>query len=480
MEHRARAHRTKDRRADAATTRRRHSPWLATRLALAFVAAVLVAILVVPLLIRQQLDSLRDEIAEVAEPARESSEAVSRALAIEVAADRAYQLTGRPDFRDRFTRAWSQQESAFARIARLAPLLGHGVAGCAGALRAAVHAWSALPLRTFSGAATPAERTARLDSQERLFERTVAAATALDDAIHSAAERKRDEAAHMASFAAFVTAGLSALALAALLIVTWLARELRRLAQEEAQMRAELQQLFAARDRLIRGFSHDVKNPLGAADGFAELLEEGIIQEPVKRLEALRRIRGSIRTALRLIDDVLELARAEAGQLQLRIAPQNVADVIAEVAEEFRAQAEAAGMSMSVALQDPAPYVRTDASRVQQIVGNLISNAIKYADAGGAVGVRVARGSRWPAQRTNDWVRIDVWDRGPGIPADARERVFDEFTRLQPDRRGGAGLGLAISRRLARALGGELTVESEPGVGSRFTLWLPASTARAA
>ena len=92
----------------------------------------------------------------------------------------------------------------------------------------------------------------------------------------------------------------------------------------------------------------------------------------------------------------------------------------------------------------------------------------------------MAAASRWPAQRANDWVRIDVWDRGPGIPADSLERVFEEFTRLQPDVRDGAGLGLAISRRLARALGGELTVESAPGQGARFILWLPTATALAA
>lgn len=467
-----------ERRVDADSSTRR--PWLATRLALAFVGLVLAAILVVPLLVRQQVDTLRDRIAEIAQTARESSEAISRTLAIEVAADRAYQLTDRAEFRDRFREAWTQQEAAFERLTGVAPLLGGGVADHTRALREAVLAWGALPLRTIAGVDLPGEWRTRLDSQERLFERTVIAATALDAAIHRAAEAKRDEAAHIASFAAFVTAGLSALALVALLIVTWLAAQLRRFARDEAEMRAQLQMLFAARDRLIRGFSHDVKNPLGAADGFVALIEEGIIREPAKQREAWRSVRSSIRTALRLIEDVLELARAEAGQLQLHITPVDIAHVAMEVAEEYRAQVETAGMRLSVEIENGVPWLPSDAARIQQIVGNLISNAVKYAGAGGAVGVRVAAGSRWPAQRATDWVRIDVWDRGPGIPADSLERVFDEFTRLQPGGKEGAGLGLAISRRLARALGGELTVESTPEQGSRFILWLPAATALAA
>ncbi len=470
--------RRKERRRHAESSAARHQrPWMATRLALAFVALVVVAILVVPLIIRERLDSLRDEIAEVSEPAREATEAISRALAIEVAADRAYELTGRAEFRNRFARARADQESAFAALRGLAPRLGGSVAVRTLALRSAVLAWQALPLRTFARAISPAQRAASLDAQERLFEHTVDAATALDDAIHTAAAATRNRATHMASFAAIVTAGLGALALLALLVVTGLARELRRLAHEEAEMRAELQRLFAARDRLIRGFSHDVKNPLGAADGFAELLEDGIIAEPAKQREALRRIRRSIRTGLRLIEDVLELARAEAGQLQFRVGSLDIAEVAAEVTEEYRAQAEAAGMEVSIEIAAALPPVRSDAARVQQIVGNLISNAVKYAGSGGAVGIRVEAGPRWPAQRVNDWVRIDVWDRGPGIPADSLERVFDEFTRLQPDGKDGAGLGLAISRRLARALGGDLTVESIPGEGATFILWLPAATA---
>lgn len=455
-------------------------PWTATRMALAFVAAVLVAILVVPLVIRHRLDALRDEVTRVAEPARQLSEAISRSLAVEVAADRAFQLTSRASFRTRFLEAWQQQELAFQRLTGLAPSLGPDVVARAVALRTAVHEWGRTPLQTLNGSISHAERAARLDPQEHLFEHTVSAATALDDAIHDAAEQKRDQADQVASLSAVVTAGLSALALVALVLVTWLARELRRLAHEEASMRQQLQALYAARDRLIRGFSHDVKNPLGAADGFAALLESGVIREPGKQAEALARIRRSIHGALRLIEDVLELARAEAGQLQFRVTPVDLREVAAEVADEYRAQAEASGMTLTVELPQDLPFIRSDAARIHQILANLLTNAIKYAGAGGAVGVRIGAEARWPRGRAADWLRVEVWDHGPGIPPDSLEEVFDEFTRLGPESRDGAGLGLAISRRLARALGGDLTVESEPGAGARFVLWLPDGIAAAA
>lgn len=458
-----------------------HRPWLATRVALGFVAVVLVSILLVPLLVRQRLDALREEINSVAEPARESSEVVSRALAVEVASDRAYQITGEVRYQQRFDSAWAGQEHAFATLARLAPQLGGGVDARVAQLHEAIREWAQLPLRAFAGGVSAAERAARMAPQERLFEQTVATSAALDDEIHAATQRKRDAAGHAASLAGGLTAALSGLALVALLLVTWLASELRRLAREEAEMRAELQALFAARDRLIRGFSHDIKNPLGAADGFAELMELGIIREASKQREALARIRRSISTALRLIEDVLDLARAEAGQLQLRLAPVDVRDIVTETADDYRAKAAAVGIDLSVDIVDRLPWAHSDAARIHQILGNLISNAIKYASAGGAIGVRISPASRWPGGRVADWLKVEVWDRGPGIPLASLDRVFDEFTRLEPDGgQEGSGLGLAISRRIARALGGELTVESRLGEGSRFILWLPAQTAVAA
>jgi signal transduction histidine kinase len=245
------------------------------------------------------------------------------------------------------------------------------------------------------------------------------------------------------------------------------------LLQESERRREELERITESRARLMRGFSHDVKNPLGAADGYAQLLQDGIMDELTdKQKESVGRIRRSLRSGLRLIDDLLELARAEAGQIEIRHVATDVREAVREVAEEYRAQAESKGLRLETQLPGDFPVVDSDAERVRQILGNLVSNAVKYT-AEGAVHVRVGirEGARAPSP--GRWVAVDVTDTGPGIPPDKQHLLFQEFVRITPGAGAGAGIGLAISRRVACALGGDLTLESEPGEGATFTLWLP-------
>lgn len=250
-----------------------------------------------------------------------------------------------------------------------------------------------------------------------------------------------------------------------------------QLLEEAEHRRDELERVMESRARLMRGFSHDLKNPLGAADGYAQLLEEGIITDPARQRESLVRIRASIGAALHLIDDLLELARAEAGQLEVRVEPVDVAAVARDVVSEYRAQATAAGLELATERATESPVVGTDQHRVRQILGNLLSNAVKYTPAGGRIGTRVTVRERMLEGRPA--VAVEVWDTGPGIAPERREEIFREFTRLDPKAKSGAGLGLAISRRMARALGGELTVGDGPQGGSTFTLLLPLDGDRA-
>jgi PAS domain S-box-containing protein len=240
---------------------------------------------------------------------------------------------------------------------------------------------------------------------------------------------------------------------------------------EADRRREELERVTESRTRLMRGFSHDVKNPLGAADGYAQLLEEGIMGELSDRQQdSIARIRRSIRTALRLIHDLLELARAEAGQLEIECVATDVTQTAREVAEDFRAQATAAGLAIHVHAPD-ALHADTDPTRLRQILANLLSNAVKYAPQGQVTVDAEARSDGGP--RPGGWIAVRVADTGPGIPEDKRQAIFQEFTRLDPKAQQGAGVGLAISRRIACLMGGDLTVESETGRGSTFTLWLP-------
>lgn len=246
-----------------------------------------------------------------------------------------------------------------------------------------------------------------------------------------------------------------------------------RLFRQAEQRADEIERVTESRARLIRGFSHDLKNPLGAADGHAQLLEDGILGELAPRQqESVKRIRATIRSALGLIQDLVELARAEAGQIELEIAPADVGEVAREIAEEYRAQAESAGLHVAAEVPAGLPRVSSDRARVRQVLGNLVSNAVKYNRDGGSVALRVALRRR-DGEPSGDWMAVEVADTGSGIPADKRHLLFREFSRLEPGAAHGAGLGLAISQRIAQALGGEITLESEVGVGSTFTLWLP-------
>jgi signal transduction histidine kinase len=228
-----------------------------------------------------------------------------------------------------------------------------------------------------------------------------------------------------------------------------------------------------SRAKLIRGFSHDVKNPLGTADGFLSLLQDGILGElGEKPRESIARVRRSIGTAVGLINDLVEIARAEAGQLEIKQGPVDLREVAQEVTEEYRAQATSKELELGCEWLEELPMIRSDAARIRQILGNLVSNAVKYTERGRvtvAVGLRPGDGR--PGH--SDWVAVDVSDTGPGIPEEKRHLLFKEFSRLDPEATHGAGLGLAISFRIAQSLGGSISVESEGGQGSTFTLWLP-------
>jgi PAS domain S-box-containing protein len=252
------------------------------------------------------------------------------------------------------------------------------------------------------------------------------------------------------------------------------AREMAEAAHAAAERRREeLERVTESRTRLVRGFTHDVKNPLGAADGFLALLEEGVFGElSNQQHDSITRARSSIRRALELINGALELARADAAQLELHHEAVDMRETIQEVANEYGAQAEAKDQEMTTEVAPDTPSITSDATRIRQVVGNLLSNAIKYTPEQGHIDVRVsASDGNTPA--AGEWIVVDVSDTGPGIPSDQMQMLFQEFTRLNPEAAGGAGVGLAISQRLARALGGRITVESTEGKGSTFRLWLP-------
>ena len=240
----------------------------------------------------------------------------------------------------------------------------------------------------------------------------------------------------------------------------------------------ELVRLTEGRARLLRGFSHDMKNPLGAAAGLAQLLELGDVGDlTAQQRDMIARIRASVHTALDLIDDVLDLARAESGGLDLERTAVDVSALVGDLIERHRPQALARGLTLETTASSGHPRAMCDPKRVDQVIGNLLTNAIKYTSNGRVV-VEIATRAEGPI-KGGPWITVAVRDTGVGIPADKREMIFDEFTRLDGTAEG-AGVGLSISRRVARLMGGEITVGDAEGGGAIFTLWLPAESRRRA
>lgn len=224
-----------------------------------------------------------------------------------------------------------------------------------------------------------------------------------------------------------------------------------------------------AKTVFLRGMSHELRTPLNAIGGYAALLEEGIhgTVNP-EQASDLGRIRRATAYLLRLINDVLTVARIE-GARPLHLAAIAVNPVLAEVESLCAVQATSKGLTLSVVPSERSLLAMSEAERLQQILLNLVTNAIKFTSANGSVSVTCEDDART--------ARIVVRDTGVGIRAEDCHRVFEPFVQIDrhltaaPQQ--GVGLGLSISRDLARAMHGDLTLESTEGVGSTFTLTLP-------
>jgi signal transduction histidine kinase/CheY-like chemotaxis protein len=251
------------------------------------------------------------------------------------------------------------------------------------------------------------------------------------------------------------------------------ARLLLREAVAERARGLAAQQADRAKTDFLARWSHDLRTPLNAVLGFADLIEgrPGARLSDVQRGD-LRRIRQAGQHLLRLVNDVLDITRIEASQVELKLAPQPVHDAVAEALALLEPQAEAAAVVLRLhpGTVSVADRVLADRTRLLQILGNMMGNAIKFNRPGGRVDVSL-RGD-------GQYLVVAVADTGPGIAADAQARLFVPFERLNAAewQIEGSGLGLAVSQRLAGAMGGQIEVQSTPGQGSCFSLRLPRAT----
>ena len=269
------------------------------------------------------------------------------------------------------------------------------------------------------------------------------------------------------------------------------ARRIADRSDELERLSAELLRANRAKSEFLANVSHELRTPLAAVVGFIDLLREGAYGELAPRQVApVERIESSANHLRELVDQILDLSKLAAGRLEVSTESLSLRAFVIDVASEVESLLNEKGLTFSVAVPASLPKVETDPTHLRQILVNLLGNAIKFTESGtitvravrvpdGAVAQVAGRSRRRPLlAEGGSFVALQVSDTGTGIAERDQERIFEEFEQVNAGPRGdsqrrGTGLGLSISRRLARLLRGDITVESELGVGSTFTVWLP-------
>jgi signal transduction histidine kinase len=238
----------------------------------------------------------------------------------------------------------------------------------------------------------------------------------------------------------------------------------------ELQRRAgERDQLETMKDEFVLTASHELRSPLTSVQGFAELLMLERDKLSSKQADTVEIILDNTRHLVRLLNDLLDLARSDAGRLTIKPAPTGVAPLVEDAVRTMRSQTETARQTLRSEIGEDLPEVRVDRDRIRQVLVNLLTNAHEYSPEGATIAVAAAQ--------RNGAVEIAVSDNGPGMAEDQLEHIFERFTRGDAgltQHVGGTGLGLAISKSLVELHGGTIRADSVPGHGSTFRILLPA------
>jgi two-component system phosphate regulon sensor histidine kinase PhoR len=228
----------------------------------------------------------------------------------------------------------------------------------------------------------------------------------------------------------------------------------------------ELRRLEMIRRDFISNISHELRTPLSSIKLLAETLQEGAIEDPAMAGEFLRKVEAEVDKLSQLVAELGELSRIESGEVWFDIKPTAIGDMINHAAERMGAQAERAGLELTVSVPPDLPRVMADEARIEQVLINLLHNAIKFTPPGGEITLS--------AEAIGNAVAISVADTGIGIPADDLRRIFERFYKVDRARAGeGTGLGLAIAKHIVQAHSGDIRAQSEEGKGSTFTFTLP-------
>lgn len=453
-------------------------PW-AWRIAIVFVLTTLTLLVVVPYVVQKRVTELRAQIS-ASEPARTLVMQWQFDLVRQVAALNQLLVTGDSAQGAIYDEAFANERRVAAALGEMVEDLGTEVQAEYVEARTLADQWHARVNEQVVLSANAVQQPDLLQGESQLFVQTVRAVWEVNEAIREFTSRTRTEIATAERLGLFLTVVLGVLALGAAGAVIAIELRVRKLAAVADFRRAEAdaalearERLIDARTRLLRGITHDVKNPLGAAKGYAELLSmeiKGPLTDGQRPL--VEGIERSIDSALAIIADLLDLARADSTVI-IRREKLNLAEFLGAAVEDHRAAATHRGHVIELKLPDDSVEAHTDPIRLRQVLDNLLSNALKYTPPPGRIEVRTRTCRDPEPSRPGEWLVVEVADNGPGIPVEHREAVFDEFTRLHDNSPiKGHGLGLPTARALARQLGGDLTIEDSES-GATFAIWIP-------
>jgi signal transduction histidine kinase len=241
--------------------------------------------------------------------------------------------------------------------------------------------------------------------------------------------------------------------------------EVEMLGQAFNSMAADLEHAEQLRRNLVADVAHELRTPLSNIQGYLEAIRDRVMKPNATTIRSLNEEAALLS---RLVNELQELSLAEAGELKLVYQPEDIAKLVKQAVAPWQPKVAAKEISLSLDLPDNLPLVNIDWQRVNQVLHNLLENAVGHTHKGGTISVA--------AMTQDGWVEVSVSDTGEGIPAEDLPYIFERFYRVDRSRAratGGSGLGLTIAKRLVEAHGGTITVQSELGKGSRFSFTLP-------
>ena len=437
---------------------RTRAPW-----ALALVSLALVALAAVPIYVGERVASLQDQITETLQPALESAARLSLYQSRQMARLQSFLLTGDRTIRIRYNAAIAEEDSLYNDLGDLVRVMDLDVRERLARLSSESTRWRFGHLSIFDEVAGLEAGDALWAQVQGEYEELQGPTRDLERVIMGDVDQGRRDTQWWRTMQTWIMIGLSILALGSLLVIARVSWRVRRLVTEAEKREDALHQTVKQRDEVVSIVSHDLRNPLGVVAGAADTL----IELPLDREERERQATIIARSASRmsrLIEDLLDVSRIEAGAFVVRPSAEEPISVLEEIRDMFEVQAEEAQVALAVGPVCDV-LVRMDHDRVVQALANLVDNALRFTPEGGVVTL----GGEVLDQET---VSLSVSDTGVGLTQDALDNLFSRFWQAEGDRKGRAGLGLAIVKGVIEAHGGEVRVESDPGVGSTFRLVL--------